>query len=136
MNSPGDPTQNPQDERLESALSTIRRLFSDAAGSRTAKPQDSAMPSVDDVLANLHVAAGHLHRSLDVNEVLVNLREVLINLVGAARFHLHLLDPSSCQLVPLADESMGIPQADPEPLDDRFLGRVARTGVPSSRNSV
>jgi len=57
-------------------------------------------------LANLYVASNQLHSTLDFEEVLRIILEIMINLVGAERFVIMLLDESSGVLSTIASEGM------------------------------
>ena len=46
----------------------------------------------NDVLQNLYVSSHRLHATLDPNEVLTTIKEILINLVGGERFGIWMLD--------------------------------------------
>ena len=57
-------------------------------------------------LANLYVASNQLHSTLDFEEVLRIILEIMINLVGAEKFVIMLLDESSGVLSTIASEGM------------------------------
>jgi hypothetical protein len=84
----------------------------------------------DDLLANLYVANFQLHRTLELDAVLASIREILINLVGAERFVLYLLDPDGKHLFPVADESSRPTGSRRTPVGEGIMGVVAKTGIP------
>jgi hypothetical protein len=84
----------------------------------------------DDLLANLYVASFQLHRTLDLDAVLASVREILINLVGAERFVLFLLDREGKHLLPIADESARPTGGRRTPVGEGIMGVVAKTGIP------
>jgi transcriptional regulator with GAF, ATPase, and Fis domain len=57
-------------------------------------------------LANLYVASNQLHSTLDFNEVMRIIIEIMINLVGAEKFVIMLLDESSGVLSTIASEGL------------------------------
>ncbi len=61
-------------------------------------------------LANLYVASYQLHSTLDINEVLKIIVEIVINLVGAETFAVYLLDGDSGQLDVAASEGAELPE--------------------------
>ena len=83
-------------ERVEAALASIREVLGELCRERDGPPPALVGPEagadMDDVLTNLYVAGLHLHSSLKVDDVLVNLREILINFVGVERFRIYFVD--------------------------------------------
>ncbi|MFQ5718112.1 MAG: GAF domain-containing protein [Acidobacteriota bacterium] len=122
-----------RESRLEEALGTVRRLFEEQASSAPGEPAAAvaaATDGTDDLLMNLYVAGLHLHGSLDLHDVLVNLREILINLVGVERFVLYVADSTARNLRAVADETglvRGPATAGPE---GGIVSVVVRTGIP------
>src|SRR5581483_2609714 len=57
-------------------------------------------------LANLYVASNQLHSTLDFNEVMRIIIEIMINLVGAEKFVIMLLDETSGVLSTIASEGI------------------------------
>ena len=123
-------------KRVETALSSInevvRGLCRELVAEPGPSPPETPTPgaTTDDVLSNLYVASLHLHGSLDVEDVLTNLCEILINFMGVARFRVLLVDRAAGRLCSIADETQVRPVATPVALDDGILGVVARTGIP------
>ena len=121
---------------VEAALTSIREALSGLYREHGATPDPSASSSPaagadpDDVLTNLYVAGLHLHSSFEVNEVLVNLREILLNFVGAARFQVYVVDRAGERLHAIADETGVRPTCTPVLLGEGIVGVVARTGMP------
>ena len=81
-------------------------------------------------LANLYVASYQLHSTLNFKEVISNVVEIIINLVGAEIFSIMLLDEKTKELVVVASE--GLEEGDQKrvPLDKGAIGEVATTGEP------
>lgn len=79
-------------------------------------------------LANLYIASYQLHSTLDFQEVLQIITEIVINLIGAEEFAVLLLDEKNNELQPAATE--GISQVDlPKVrLGQGIIGEMAKTG--------
>jgi hypothetical protein len=60
----------------------------------------------NNALANLYVASYQLHSTLDIAEVLKIIIEIVINLIGADLFAIHLLDESTGRLEAVAAEGL------------------------------
>lgn len=85
--------------------------------------------SQEDLLANLYVAGHHLHRARDLQAVLISVKEILLNLVGAETFAVYLLDRDGATLTQVADEQGGPPTDRSIPLGEGIMGVVAKTGI-------
>ena len=59
-------------------------------------------------LANLYVASYQLHSTLDLDEVVKIIMEIVINLVGAEVFAVYLIDEESQELRPVAAEGQDL----------------------------
>jgi transcriptional regulator with GAF, ATPase, and Fis domain len=79
-------------------------------------------------LANLYVASYQLHSTLDFNEVLRILQEIVINLVGADRFAILILDEVMNELTAVVAESVDEKRFRKIKVGDGIIGDVAKTG--------
>ncbi|MBI5025309.1 MAG: GAF domain-containing protein [Nitrospirae bacterium] len=79
-------------------------------------------------LANLYVASYQLHSTLDFNEVLRIVLEIIINLIGAEKFALMLMDDKSNQLLPAASEGINLDIIPSVKMGNGVIGTVARSG--------
>lgn len=81
-------------------------------------------------LANLYVASYQLHSTLDFNEVLRIVMEIIINLIGAEVFSIMLFDEKSNNLKIVAHE--GLEDKIEEKIEPGvgIIGGVAKTGEP------
>lgn len=80
-------------------------------------------------LANLYVASYQLHSTLDFQEVLHIVMEIVINLIGAEVFSIMLLDEKSNELVVLASEGYDSDVKFPKiRIGDGIIGQVAKSG--------
>lgn len=77
-------------------------------------------------LANLYVASFQLHSTLDYEEVLQIILEIIINLIGAEDFAVFLLDEKMNQLVPVGSEGIGPDEVSPVTMGEGVIGTVAR----------
>jgi len=80
-------------------------------------------------LANLYVASYQLHSTLDFNEVLRIVMEIIINLIGAERFTIFLMDEKTNELVPVAAEGLSLGELPKMKLGEGTIGGVAKEGV-------
>ncbi len=78
-------------------------------------------------LANLYVASYQLHSTLDYSEVLKIVMEIIINLIGAEKFAIMLIDEKTNELVAEATEGINgdMPRVK---LGEGVIGRVAKDG--------
>lgn len=79
-------------------------------------------------LANLYVASYQLHSTLDFSEVLRIVLEIIINLIGAEKFAVLLIDDKTNELVPVSTEGMAIAEAPRVKIGDGLIGTVAKEG--------
>lgn len=90
-----------ENERLRKQLGAVEaenRVFAD---------RYLQIETHNDVLQNLYVASHRLHATLDPNEVLTTIKEILINLVGGERFGVWMFDDAEgSQMSLLAHEGL------------------------------
>lgn len=79
-------------------------------------------------LANLYVASYQLHSTLDFSEVLRIVLEIVINLIGAEKFAILLMDDKANELVPVSAEGMNVAEAPKVKLGEGTIGSVAKQG--------
>lgn len=84
----------------------------------------------EDLLANLYVAGFNLHRSLEWEAVLTSMTEILLNLVGARKFGIFLLNSDGGTLSQVANEHGQEPCPRSVLLGEGIIGVVAKTGIP------
>lgn len=80
------------------------------------------------MLTNLYTASFQLHSSLDYNEVLRGVMEIIINLIGAERFAVMLLDEKSLVLTAVAAEGMELEEVLPVKAGDGAVGGAVASG--------
>ena len=79
-------------------------------------------------LANLYVASYQLHSTLDYEEVLRIVLEIIINLIGADRFAIMLIDEKSNDLTAVAAEGIDIEKLPKIKIGEGIIGKVAKEG--------
>ena len=79
-------------------------------------------------LANLYVASYQLHSTLDFSEVLRIVLEIIINLIGAEKFAVMLIDDKTNELIPVSAEGMSISEAPKVKIGQGTIGTVAKEG--------
>lgn len=117
-------------EQLEAQKAEIERRYQNVE----AENKDFAQRYVEieeqnNNLANLYVASYQLHSTLDFQEVLHIVMEIVINLIGAEIFSIMLLDEKTNDLGVLAhegyDEEFKFPRVH---IGDGVIGSVVKTG--------
>ncbi len=79
-------------------------------------------------LANLYVASYQLHSTLDFNECLKIILEIVMNLIGAEEFSIMMLDEKSNELSVVAQEGMGPEMHEPVKIGEGVIGSVVKNG--------
>ncbi len=79
-------------------------------------------------LANLYIASFQLHSTLDFKEVLQIILEIIINLIGAEKFGILLLDEKLKELQAMATEGVEKEEIPPVRLGEGIIGKVLETG--------
>jgi len=79
-------------------------------------------------LISLYVASHQLHSTLNYEEVVRTVRDIVINLVGTEKFGIYLVDEESNQLVLTTQEGLEGMDTPPIPLAGNTLGEIAARG--------
>jgi hypothetical protein len=79
-------------------------------------------------LFKLYVASHHLHASLDLNEVMKTLSEIVVDIIGASDHAIFLFDPRSRELVPAAMRGLEGRRPERVPLGEGPIGSVVASG--------
>jgi transcriptional regulator with GAF, ATPase, and Fis domain len=79
-------------------------------------------------LANLYVASYQLHSTLDFNESLKIVLEIVMNLIGAEEFSIMMLDEKTNELSIVAQEGMGSEARASVKIGDGIIGETAKSG--------
>lgn len=82
----------------------------------------------NNMLANLYIASYQLHSTLDFNEVLQIITEIVINLIGAEEFAIMLLDEKVNKLAAVATEGIDKGDVPTIELGEGIIGQMAKTG--------
>ncbi len=75
-------------------------------------------------LANLYIASYQLHSTLDFNEVLQIITEILINLIGCGVFSIMLIDEKLNALIAVSAEGLNIKDIPPIKLNEGKIGEI------------
>ncbi|MBK9264380.1 MAG: GAF domain-containing protein [Polyangiaceae bacterium] len=79
-------------------------------------------------LANLYVATSQLHSSANVRNVLRNIKELLAQLLGAAKFGVYIASSDRKELVAVASEGQNFADIATLVVDDGVVGRAFTSG--------
>ena len=82
----------------------------------------------NNMLANLYIASFQLHSTLDFDEVLQIVAEIIINLVGAEEFGVFLLDDKTKQLQPVITEGIDIDECPSIVVGEGVIGQSVKNG--------
>ncbi len=82
----------------------------------------------NNMLANLYIASYQLHSTLDFNEVLQIILEIIINLIGGEQFAVMLLDEKTNTLRAVASEGFEAEELPEVLLGEGIIGTMAKTG--------
>ncbi|UCG78760.1 MAG: GAF domain-containing protein [Nitrospirota bacterium] len=79
-------------------------------------------------LANLYVASYQLHSTLDFEEVLKIVIEIVINLIGAEKFSIMIMDEKTNELISVKSEGIYDTEIPSVALGQGIIGRVSKEG--------
>ncbi len=79
-------------------------------------------------LANLYVASYQLHSTLDFNEAISIVLEIVMNLIGAEEFSIMMLDEKENQLSIVAAPGLGAEKRPGIKLGEGIIGKAAQSG--------
>jgi nitrate/nitrite-specific signal transduction histidine kinase len=79
-------------------------------------------------LANLYVASYQLHSTLDFEEVLKIVLEIVINLIGAEKFGIMIMDEKTNELIAVKTEGIHGVEIPSVKLGEGIIGRVSKEG--------
>jgi transcriptional regulator with GAF, ATPase, and Fis domain len=83
---------------------------------------------INNALANLYVASYQLHSTLDFDEVLRIIIEIVINLIGAEVFAILLIDEKTNEIVPVSAEGVALEAVPKARIGEGIIGEVTREG--------
>lgn len=112
---------------LEDELASLKDRFSQVE----AENKDFAAKYIDveeenNNLANLYVASYQLHSTLDFDEVLRIVLEIVINLIGAEKFAIYLMDERNYELMAAAAEGVRLQELPRITTGEGLMGGVAK----------
>jgi transcriptional regulator with GAF, ATPase, and Fis domain len=117
-----------ENERLRRRLAELDEAQQNAARS----PEDRFLEieQENNDLANLYVASCQLHSTLDVDEVVRIIIEIMINLIGADSFAIYLLDEERQELRAVAAEGLDPSSVPACRVGEGRLGQAVASGSP------
>jgi nitrate/nitrite-specific signal transduction histidine kinase len=83
---------------------------------------------INNALANLYVASYQLHSTLDFDEVLRIIIEIVINLIGAEAFAILLIDEKTNDIVPVSADGIPLESVPKARIGEGIIGSVAKEG--------
>ena len=89
----------------------------------------SLLQEQNEAISNLYVAKHRLHASLDSNEIMNIVNEILVELVGAEEFAILFVEQKNNQLKRVSGRGATF-VADTIPLGEGLLGNIANSGQP------
>jgi len=114
---------------MEDALSSLRERYNEVEQeNRDFAEKYIEVEEENNALANLYVASYQLHSTLDFNEVLQIVLEIAINLVGAERFAILLIDERTNDIVPVASEGVPLEVVPRARIGEGIIGGVVKAG--------
>jgi nitrate/nitrite-specific signal transduction histidine kinase len=135
LEAPGEQAMEPGSEDPASKLVRYEKRLAELEG----RLQEIEAENVDFVqryvdveeqnnnLANLYVASFQLHSTLDYEEVLQIILEIIINLIGAETFAIYLLDEKTQTLNPEASEGVAVSEIPAVTHGEGIIGSSARS---------
>lgn len=135
LESPAPANHIPEVEEMMSKLESYQSRLNELQGRLAeveAENVDFAQRYIDveeqnNNLANLYVASYQLHSTLDYEEVLQIILEIVINLIGAEVFCIYLLDDKRLTLNPEAAEGMSLEEIPLVTLGEGVIGSSAQS---------
>jgi hypothetical protein len=116
-------------QRLEEERDQIRARFSEVeAENRDFASRYVEIEDENNKLMNIYVASYQLHSTLDFDEVLQIITEIILNFVGAEVFAIVLLNEGKKELHPLVTEGIEPPVVKGLQMNTGVLANVLRTG--------
>ncbi len=118
-------------QRLEGERQELTKRFREVeAANKDFAARYVEIENENNNLLNIYVASYQLHSTLDFQEVLQIITEIVLNFVGAESFAVGLLDEKGDELRPLIVEGMSREQLS-LPMHEGVIGEVLRRGEPS-----
>ncbi|MBN2385276.1 GAF domain-containing protein [bacterium] len=116
-------------ERLEEKIHKMETRYSDIEKeNKEFAEKYLEVEEQNNNLANLYVASYQLHSTLDFNEVVKIVMEIVINLIGSEEFALYLLDDNNAELTLVASEGLGENQTGTIEIGKGIIGTAAQQG--------
>jgi len=119
-----------ENSKLVAKYSEVEKENNDFANKYVEIEQENNM------LANLYISSYQLHSSLDFNEVLRIIMEIIINLIGAEQFALFLLDEKTHLLKAVASEGIELEDIPSVTVGESVIGNAVKSGESYYREDI
>lgn len=118
-----------ENNRLQKELENIKQEISKAdSESKDYYSRYLELEEQNETLANLYVTISRLHSTLQFNEVLEIIKEIIINLVGSESFIILWLDEQAKQFQMIAGEGEPLNQEKGFPFGQNVISKAAQSG--------
>jgi transcriptional regulator with GAF, ATPase, and Fis domain len=118
-------------QRLEVERQELARRFKEVeAENKDFAARYVEIENENNNLLNIYVASYQLHSTLDFQEVLQIITEIVLNFVGAEVFSICLADDKSGEMKPLVVEGLAKESITDSTLKEGIIGGVVRSGDP------
>lgn len=128
----GDGEAHPYEDRirkLESEITTLQERYQKVEDeNKDFASKYLEVEEINNALANLYVASYQLHSTLDFNEVLRIIIEIVINLIGAEVFAVLLVDEKTNEIVPVSSEGTALEAVPKARIGEGIIGMVVKEG--------
>lgn len=115
--------------KLEEEIGSIRERYLKAEEeNKDFAAKYVEVEEINNALANLYVASYQLHSTLDFDEVLRIIKEIVINLIGAEIFAILLIDEKTNDIVPVSAEGIDLEMVPKARIGEGIIGAVAKEG--------
>jgi hypothetical protein len=118
-----------ENNRLQRELDLIKDEITKAdTESRDYHSRYLELEQQNEMLANLYVTISRLHSTLQFQEVIEIIKEIIINLVGSESFAIFWIDEPTRELRYVAGEGEAAMEQDSLPIGQNIIGKAAQSG--------
>ncbi|KAF0247340.1 MAG: GAF domain-containing protein, partial [bacterium] len=118
-----------ENNRLQKELENIKHEITKAdSESQDYYTRYLELEEQNETLANLYVTISRLHSTLQFNEVIEIIKEIIINLVGSESFIVLWLDEPAKQFQMIAGEGEPLNQQKAFPIGNTIISKAAQSG--------
>ena len=118
-------------QRLENERTALANRYQEVeAENRSFANRYVEIETENNNLLNIYVASYQLHSTLDFQQVVQIITEIILNFVGAEKFCIGLIDEQTGAFNPLLTEGFPYEQAKTITVDSGIIGTVIKSGEP------